>query len=70
MRMQITLKSGAQIEADVSEFTTKRNPITGDLTKLEWRTPDGHAAKLNYLDLKEVAAIVAVKRSRFRRWAR
>ncbi len=61
MRIQITLKSGAQIEADVDGVKTARDPVTLELTKLEWETPGGWTAKLHTIKLDEVAAIVAVR---------
>ena len=61
MRAQVTFKGGAQIQVDVTEFSTTRDPVTGGLTKLNWTTPDGWAAKLHCLDVTEVVAIVAIQ---------
>jgi hypothetical protein len=69
VRIQITLKSGAQIEADVSEYSTAASLVDGNLTKLNWTTSSNPAAGLKYVDLNEVAAIVTV-RKRTRRWFR
>lgn len=69
MRIQITLKSGAQIEADVSEYSTASSLVDGSLSKLNWTTSKDPAAGLKYVDLNEVAAIVTV-RKRTRRWFR
>lgn len=59
--MQITFKSGTQVEVDATEFTTTRSPITGELTKINWTTPDGWTTKLHTVDVGEVAAIVGRK---------
>ena len=56
MRLQITLKSGAQIEADVEDWTFQRMP-----TRLTWVTPDNAKQRLVHVDMDQVAAIVRVK---------
>ena len=61
MRIQITLKSGAQIEVEVEEFISERNAITGALNRLKWETPRGWTAKLHTVEMSEIAAIVALR---------
>jgi hypothetical protein len=61
MRMQITFKSGAQIEVDAGEWTTARNQFTNELTRMDWTTPDAWTAKLHTIDLSQVAAVVALR---------
>jgi hypothetical protein len=61
VRMQITFKGGAQVEVDAGEWTTARNQITGELTKMDWTTPGGWTAKLHTINLGEVVAIVALR---------
>lgn len=59
MRVQITLKSGAQIEADVEEFTVTRSRLEGELVGLKWTGSVGGRA-LKYVRLDEIAAITYV----------
>lgn len=61
MKMQVTFRSGAQIEVDVVKFSTGRNPLTDDLEKLTWTTPNEWTAKLQTVDLSEVVAVVALR---------
>lgn len=60
MKLEITFKSGAQVTVDASEFTSKRNQLSGDLTELNWVTPQDWKRKLNSIDLSQVACLVAV----------
>jgi hypothetical protein len=60
MKMEITLKSGTQIEVDVTEFTTGRNGLN-ELAKLNWTTPENWKRKLHTLEMDQIAAIVVVK---------
>jgi len=61
MRMQITFKSGAQVEVDVSKFTTTTSPLDGNvLTGMKWSTPEDATSKLHHLDMSEVVCIAAV----------
>ena len=61
MRMQITFKSGAQIEVDVEEFTTGRSPLNNELVKLNWTTPADAAAKLHTIEIDDIVAVVALR---------
>lgn len=61
MRIQITFKSGAKVEADVENFTVKRTAVTNVLRGLDWDLPNDWLQELHYVDLAEVAAIVAVR---------
>ena len=61
MNMQVTFKSGAQVTVDAEDFSTGRSTVTGELRELKWTTPEEYAAKLCYLNLDEVAAIVRVE---------
>lgn len=63
-RVQITFKSGAQIEFDCDELTTGRSQITNKLSSMNWNTPAEWADKLHLVELDEVVAIVAMKRHR------
>lgn len=60
MKLEITFKSGAQVTVDVSEFTSKRSLVGGELTEIEWTTPQDWKRKLNSINLSEVACLVAV----------
>ncbi len=57
MKMQITMKSGAQIIVDIKDLSIRKNGL-GDLTRLEWTTPAEFSAKLVHLQLDQVAAVV------------
>lgn len=61
MWIQITLKNGIQVEAEVEDFTTFKDPVTGELVKLEWVTPANWARKLHTVRVNEVVAAVAIK---------
>lgn len=61
MRVQITLTNGVQIEAEVENLTTRRDPVTGKLTEMGWDTPGDWTSKLHTLDLSQVAAIVCTR---------
>lgn len=52
--LRITLKSGAVVEADVSEWTWGRGTLA-------WKTPAGGIRQLVYVDLNEVVAIVEMR---------
>ena len=58
MRVQVTLKSGAQIEFTADELTKKRNPMTGQLTGLEWGNSEPNQPALFTIIVDEIAAIV------------
>lgn len=60
MKVQITLKSGVQLNVEATEITKTHNQITGELTGLEWTSIDGRPA-LFTITLHEVAAIVVTK---------
>lgn len=60
MKLEITFKSGAQVTVEVSEFSSKRSTISGDLTELNWTTPNEWARKLHSINLTEIACLVAV----------
>jgi hypothetical protein len=59
MKMIVTLKNGAQIGADVDEFSTGRSPIGGDLRSLKWTAAEKAQIVLNWVDLSEVVAVHA-----------
>jgi hypothetical protein len=56
--VEITLKSGAKVVADVSALTIQRNPVTHALVGLKW-TNSGNRY-LQYIEVDEVAAAVFV----------
>lgn len=57
MRMVITLKSGAQVSADVTELTVGRSKLTGERERLAWTSSSDRTSKLQYVRLEEIAAI-------------
>ena len=60
MKMQVTFRSGVQIEADVEEFTLGRGGIDGALREITWTNKPVPARRLKYLDASEIVAVVAV----------
>ncbi|WP_020525860.1 hypothetical protein [Catelliglobosispora koreensis] len=61
MKAQITLRSGAQIEAEVEDLTTTRNRLTNELTGLEWTSVDCWQRKLHTIEVSEIVAIVLIR---------
>lgn len=59
MKMQITLKSGAQIEFECDEFSHGR--ISGVLAELKWTSIDDVYPKLVTVGVDEVAAVVRLE---------
>lgn len=57
--VEITLKSGATVTADVTEWITETNPITGDIAGFRWDKPGPR--RLVHVNVKEVAAVVWVE---------
>ena len=55
--MVVTLKSGAQIRSQVTEYTVGRNALGGGLARLRWTGGEDADAALQFLDLDEVAAV-------------
>lgn len=64
MKLQITFKSGAQTTVDVKEFSTKGSLVGDAIAELNWTTPRGWNCKLHYVDLNEIACLVAVEEDR------
>lgn len=60
MRIQITLRSGAQIEADVDEFTIGKSQVSDQIRELHWVSPAGSMRRLKHVALSEIAAIIAI----------
>lgn len=61
MKIQITLKSGAQIHADVEDLTTGRNALTNALQSLKWTTPADWLSKLYTVEVDDISAIVLIR---------
>lgn len=57
MRLEITLKNGATLVADVSDWKYKADRYG---VKLEWTTPADAIRRLKHLDAADIAAIVEV----------
>lgn len=57
--VEITLKSGATITADVNEWTTQRSPLTNEVTGFGWDKPGPR--RLVHVAIEEVAAVVFVE---------
>jgi hypothetical protein len=56
--VEITLRSGATIKADVSEWVTQKHPLDNRLLGFRW--VDDGPRKLQRLDIDEVAAVIFV----------
>jgi hypothetical protein len=56
--VEITLKSGVTVHADVSEWEVTRNRISGDVTGYSW-THDG-PRRLAHVRVEDVSAVVFV----------
>src|ERR1044072_1378583 len=54
--MVVTLKSGAQIRADVDEYRIQHNRL-GGLVGIKWQAVARPTAAIEYLDVSEVAAV-------------
>ena len=61
MKIQVTFKSGAQIEFEVDEFSTGRDSLTRDLTAVNWKTPANWTRRLHTIEVEEIIAIVAIR---------
>lgn len=59
-RMQIALKGGAVIEADVIEVETARSRVTGELTRIRWEHTPNARRRLHTVEVFEIAAVVLV----------
>lgn len=60
MRVQLTFRSGAQVEFDADKVTSN-DSFGGDIKQFQWETPADWKRKLHNLDLSEVVAIVAIR---------
>lgn len=58
MKMRVYLKGGGNFAIEVTEFTVTRNPITEEISSLEWKYPQKHKSRLSYMNLREVAAVI------------
>lgn len=64
--MRIILRSGVVIDTRVSEYTIKKNSITGEFTGLDWTMPEGSQEQLKYVRVEEIVAVVTVRNWRGR----
>lgn len=58
--MRVILRSGMIIDVNVTEFTTGRNLVTGELNELKWKFDEDETVKLKYLRPDDVAAVLAI----------
>ena len=54
--MVVTLKSGTQIRVKVGDYTIQRNGLQ-ELVGLKWTATEDNTVNLQFLDIKEIAAI-------------
>lgn len=59
MNVQITLKTGTQLNVEMDEIARITHPITNELTNLTWTSITGKP-KLFFIRLEDIAAIVVV----------
>jgi hypothetical protein len=59
-RVELTLRSGAQIQADVDSLELGRTAL-GDLARISWTTSETWTAKLYYVRPEEVVAVVMLE---------
>jgi hypothetical protein len=45
--LEIYLRSGSVFTVDATDVSTTRSQIDGELTEIEWVTPNGHKRKLH-----------------------
>lgn len=58
--MRIVFKGGAVVDCDVVSFQTGSNPLTGEITRLKWKSAENPRVKLSDLNVDQVAAVYAV----------
>lgn len=62
IRLQLTLRSGAQIEVEVGDWSvTKSLGGKGCLSNLKWETPQDATRRLVSVELEEVVAVVEIR---------
>lgn len=59
--MRLVFKGGAVVDADVTEFSTGHHPLTGEITKLSWKSPEGARVKLSNINVDQLAAVLRVE---------
>jgi hypothetical protein len=57
--VEITLKAGNLIKADVTEFSIQKNAL-GSVVGMKWTTPGDENRALMHLDISEVTSVVFV----------
>ena len=58
--LEIHLKSGSVLTVDATDVSTKRITATGELTQMNWVTPEGAKRKLHSIGLEDIAAVVVI----------
>lgn len=61
MKVQITLRSGAQLLVDMDDLEADKSIKTQQITRMWWTTPEGMAAELHTINLDQIDAIVAFR---------
>lgn len=61
MKIEITLRSGAKVVGDVKEYSFVAGTNSGELRELHWITPKEGAQRLQWVDLSQIAAVVAIR---------
>jgi hypothetical protein len=58
--VEITLRAGNLIKADVTEFIVQKSP-TGNVVGMKWTNPDDRTRALMHLDISEVTSVIFVE---------
>jgi len=58
--LEIHLKSGGVFTVDAIDLSTKRTVADGELTSIEWTTPEGAKRKLHHVSLESIVALVVI----------
>lgn len=58
MRIQVTFKSGAQIEFRSKTLTSEKRSADGKMVGLKWNTEHKNGPRLHHIDLTDVDAVV------------
>jgi hypothetical protein len=63
VKLELTLRSGARVTADVEELSFGHSQLSHQPVELSWRTPVEWTRKLEFINLAEVVAAVVVRDS-------
>lgn len=64
MIAQVTFKSGAQVEFQVTEIACYKHPITGIMNRVTWEPSNGAVRRVLFLDVDNIEAIITIEESK------